>query len=200
MTLRGAALRAGPRYSFLEMVQQPDDLPDDRALARQAQTGSRAAFDELVRRYQKKVYRIAFGILRSTHDADDAVQDVFIRAFRYLPSFDLSRSFEGWLMGIAMNQARTLRSRRRSPAGGDTARIAMVGKPPADSETHVAVLQALSGLPEKQREAMLLSLNTDLTTLEIGEILGCSRGAAGVHLHRARAALRKALDFVKDKP
>ena len=177
------------------MLQQPPDLPDDQALARQAQSGSRAAFDELVRRYQKKVYRLAFGILRSPHDADDAVQEVFIRAFRYLPSFDLARSFEGWIMGIAVNQARTLRSRRRSPSG-DTARIAAPGRPASDSETHLAALQAISALPEKQREAMLLCLNTDLTTQEIGEILGCSRGAAGVHLHRARAALRKALGRV----
>ena len=174
------------------MLQPPAELPDDRALARQAQTGSRPSFDELVRRYQKKVYRIAFGILRSTHDADDAVQEVFIRAYRYLPSFDLGRSFESWLMGIAMNQARTLRSRRRTPSG-DTARLTTVDKAAPDVEAHAAVLQAISALPEKQREAMLLYLNTELTTQDIGEILGCSRGAAGVHLHRARAALRKAL-------
>ena len=192
MTTRVAALRAGARYSSFEMLQQPSELPDDAALARQAQGGSRAAFDELVRRFQKKVYRVAFGILRSPHDADDAVQEVFIRAFRYLPSFDLARSFEGWIMGIALNQARTLRSRRRSPSG-ETARIAAPGKAAPDSETRLAALQAIAALPEKQREAMLLSLNTDLTTQEIGEILGCSRGAAGVHLHRARAALRKAL-------
>jgi RNA polymerase sigma-70 factor (ECF subfamily) len=174
------------------MLQPPAELPDDRALARQARTGSRPSFDELVRRYQKKVYRIAFGILRSTHDADDAVQEVFLRAYRYLPSFDLGRSFESWLMGIAMNQARTLRSRRRTPSG-DTARLTTVDKAAPDAESQAAVLQAISALPEKQREAMLLYLNTELTTLEIGEILGCSRGAAGVHLHRARAALRKAL-------
>jgi len=191
MTSRVAVLRAGPRYSYLRM-QQPVELPDDSALARQAQTGNRAAFDELVRRYQRKVHRIAFGILRSTHDADDAVQEVFIRAYRYLPSFDPARSFEGWLMGIAMNQARNLRSRRRTPTG-DTARVPAAGRPAPDSETHQAVFQALAALPDKQREAMLLHLNTELTTREIGDILGCSRGAAGVHLHRARAALRKAL-------
>jgi RNA polymerase sigma-70 factor, ECF subfamily len=182
-------MRAPSRYSYDDMLASQDD---DRTLARQAQTGQRAAFDELVRRYQKKVYRLAFGILRSTHDADDAVQEVFIRAYRYLPSLDLTRSFEGWHLGIAMNQSRTLRSRRRT-ATGDTARIPVPEKPARDGETHAAALQAVAALPEKQREAMLLHLNTDLTTQEIGEILGCSKGAAGVHLHRARAALRKAL-------
>lgn len=186
MTARLAPMRASARYSYEDMLE------DDSTLAREARSGDRAAFDELVRRYQKKVYRIAFGILRSTHDADDAVQDVFIRAYRYLPSLDLRRSFEGWLMGIAMNQARTLRSRRRVSAG-EPARLAAAEKPAGDAEMHGAALQAVSALPEKQREAMLLYLNTELTTQEIGEILGCSKGAAGVHLHRARAALRKAL-------
>lgn len=175
------------------MLQPPAEPADDRAVARQAQSGNRSAFDELVRRYQKKVYRIAFGILRSSHDADDAVQEVFLRAYRYLPSFDPSRSFEGWIMSIAMNQARSLRGRRRG-ASGEAARLAPAGKPAtADPEMQTAVLQAVSALPDQQREAMLLHLNTELTTQEIGEILGCSRGAAGVHLHRARAALRKAL-------
>lgn len=181
-------MRPPSRYSYQEMPVTQDDM----TLAREVRSGNRVAFDELVRRYQKKVYRIAFGILRSTHDADDTVQDVFIRAYRYLPSLDLTRSFEGWLMGIAMNQARTLRSRRRVPTG-DTARIPVVDKPARDSEMQTAALQAVSALPDKQREAMLLHLNTDLTTQEIGEILGCSKGAAGVHLHRARAALRKSL-------
>ncbi len=174
------------------MLQRPSETPDDRAIARQAQSGSHAAFDDLVQRYQKKVYAVAFGILRSSHDAEDAVQEVFIRAYRYLPSFDLNRSFEGWLMGIAINQARTLRSRRRAPSGTPTGPAAP-GPSAPDAEMHSAILQAVSALPEKQREAMLLSLNTDLSTVEIGEILGCTKGAAGVHLHRARAALRKAL-------
>jgi RNA polymerase sigma-70 factor (ECF subfamily) len=174
------------------MLQPPSEPADDRETARLAQSGNRAAFDDLVQRYQKQVYRIAFGILRSTHDAEDAVQEVFIRAYRFLPSFDLERSFEGWLMGIALNQSRSLRSRRRAPSG-DTGRVPVPGRAPQDGEMQAAVLQAISALPEKQREAMLLSLNTELTTQEIGELLGCSKGAAGVHLHRARAALRKTL-------
>jgi RNA polymerase sigma-70 factor (ECF subfamily) len=184
-----APIRARSRYSYEEMLLSHEE---DSGLAREARSGNRAAFDELVRRYQKKVYRIAFGILRSSHDADDAVQDIFIRAYRYLPSLDLGRSFEGWLMGIAMNQARTMRSRRRT-ATSETSQVAAAEKPARDVEMHAAALQAVSALPEKQREAMLLHLNTELTTQEIGEILGCSKGAAGVHLHRARAALRKAL-------
>lgn len=189
MMPRAAPVRAGSRYSYEDMLP-PDDDP---TLASRALAGERDAFDELVRRYQKKVHRIAVGILRSSHDADDAVQEVFIRAYRYLRSYDPERSFEGWLMGIAMNQARAMRSRRRSATSTLEATPVAPGKPSPDSEMHAAALQAVSALPEKQREAMLLYLNTELTTQEIGDLLGCSKGAAGVHLHRARAALRKAL-------
>src|SRR5262245_51221986 len=149
MTPRVAALHVSWGYSYDDMLASADD---DRSLARQAQAGAGAAFDELVRRYQRKVYRVAFGILRSTHDADDAVQEAFIRAYRYLPSLDPARSFEGWLMGIAVNQARTLRSRRRVVTG-DTARVVVSDKAPQDGETHTAALQAVAALPEKQREA-----------------------------------------------
>jgi RNA polymerase sigma-70 factor (ECF subfamily) len=175
--------------------------PDDRALVRQALAGERAAFDALVRRHQKKVFRIAFGILRSSHDAEDAVQEVFFRAYRYLRSYDPGKSFEGWLMAISLNQARELRHRRRAPASPvDPASEAVleapqrsVGKAAQDREMKAAALQAVCSLPERQREAMLLYLNTDLTTEEIGENLGCSRGAAGAHLSRARATLRRVL-------
>jgi RNA polymerase sigma-70 factor (ECF subfamily) len=171
-----------------------ESAPDDVALARRTLAGDRAAFDDLVRRHQKSVYGIAYGILRSASDAEDAAQDVFLRAFRYLPSFDPSRSFEGWLMAIAVNQARGLRSSRR----GETARVDptsfAAGRPPeGNPELREAALRAIDGLPERQRDAMLLFLNSELTLDQIGDALGCSKGTVGAHLHRARAALKKAL-------
>ena len=184
------------------MSESPED---PRSLVRQVLAGERDAFDRLVLQYQKKVYRVAFGVLRSVHDAEDAVQEIFLRTYRYLYSYDPGRSFEGWLMGIALKHSRTFLSRRRSGAvtldpardsileSPKNPRVATVEKSVQDREMQTAALQAVVALPEKQREALLLYLNTDLTTLEIAEILGCSRGTAGVHLHRARATLRRLL-------
>jgi len=176
------------------------DDPEDSELVRRTLAGDRRAFDALVRRHQRNVYRIAHGILRSASDAEDAVQEVFFRAFRYLPSFDPARSFEGWLMAIAVNQARGLRQGRR----GEAAPLDPTGPAYAQSaaprtedrghrEIQEAALEALAGLPDRQRDAMLLFLNSDLTLDEIGAALGCSKGTVGVHLHRARIALRRAL-------
>lgn len=177
-----------------------DRVPDDPELVRRTLAGDRAAFDALVRRYQKNVYRIAQGVLRSASDAEDAVQEVFLRVYRYLPSFDPTRSFEGWLMAIAVNQARGLRQSRRGQAAsldptGPAYAQSAAPRPsePAHREIQEAALEALAGLPDRQRDAMLLFLNTDLTLDEIGAALGCSKGTVGAHLHRARIALRRAL-------
>jgi RNA polymerase sigma-70 factor, ECF subfamily len=169
-----------------------ESAPDDSALVRRTLAGDREAFDPLIRRHQKSVYRVVYGILRSATDAEDAAQEVFLRAYRYLASFDPSRSFEGWLMAIALNQARGLRRNRRDEALTSDVRSA---DPPVDANRDLreAALQAIAGLPERQREAMLLFLNTDRTLNEIGDALGCSKGAVGAHLHRARATLRKVL-------
>ena len=169
---------------------------EDSVLVRRTLAGDREAFDPLTRRHQKSVYRIVYGILRSASDAEDAVQEVFLRAYRYLASFDLSRSFEGWLMTIAVNQARGLRrSRQETPTRSFPRADLLSAPPPAESnpDLRAAALQAVDGLPDRQRDAMLLFLNSDLTLSEIGDALGCSKGAVGAHLHRARAALRKAL-------
>ena len=171
-----------------------ESAPDDLALVRRTLVGDRGAFDPLVRRHQKSVYAVVYGILRSASDAEDAAQEVFLRAYRYLPSYDSSRSFEGWLMAIAVNQARGLRSSRRSEAARvDPTSFAAGRAPEGNPELREAALRAIDGLPERQRDAMLLFLNSELTLDQIGDALGCSKGTVGAHLHRARAALKKAL-------
>jgi RNA polymerase sigma-70 factor, ECF subfamily len=172
-----------------------ESAPDDSALVRRTLAGDREAFDPLIRRHQRSVYRVVYGILRSASDAEDATQEVFLRAYRYLPSFDPSRSFEGWLMAIALNQARGLRRERRDQATSSLVSDVRSAEPPEDAHRDLreAALRAIAGLPDRQREAMLLFLNTDRTLNEIGDALGCSKGAVGAHLHRARATLRKVL-------
>jgi RNA polymerase sigma-70 factor (ECF subfamily) len=169
-----------------------ESAADDLALVRRTLGGGREAFDALVRRHQRSVYAVVRGILRSDPDAEDATQDVFLRAFRYLPSYDPSRSFEGWLMAIAVNQARSARRTRRSEAPLDPAALPAVERP-SNPEIRDAAARAIDALPERQRDAMLLFLNTELTLDQIADALGCSKGAVGAHLHRARATLKKAL-------
>ena len=168
---------------------------DDLALVRRTLAGDRGAFDSLVRRHQRCVGRVVFGILRSASDAEDAAQEVFLRAYRYLPSFDPSRPFEGWLMAIAVNQARGLLRRRRRDEAAPIDPAVLGVAPPAEApaEVRAAALQALDTLPARQREAMLLFLNTELSLEGIGEALGCSKATVVVHLHRARESLRRIL-------
>ena len=121
-----------------------ESAPDDLALVRRTLAGDREAFDPLVRRHQKSVYAVVYGILRSASDAEDAAQDVFLRAYRYLPSYDSSRSFEGWLMAIAVNQARGLRSSRRTEAARVDPTSFAAGRVPATSLAFPLRMQSMS--------------------------------------------------------
>ena len=97
-------------------------------------------------------------------------------------------------MAIALNQARGLRRTRRDEAASvDPTSFAAESAPEGNPDLREAALRAIAGLPDRQRDAMLLFLNTDRTLNEIADVLGCSKGAVGAHLHRARAALRRAL-------
>ena len=98
-------------------------------------------------------------------------------------------------MAIALNQARGLRRDRRDQATSSLVSDVRGAERAEDANRDLreAALRAIAGLPDRQREAMLLFLNTDRTLNEIGDALGCSKGAVGAHLHRARATLRKVL-------
>jgi len=89
---------------------------DEAALVRCAQTGDAKAFAEIVRRYQRAIYRLAYGLTRSSSDADDLAQETFLRAYQALGRFRVGEPMYPWLARIATNQAFSLfRSRRRKP-------------------------------------------------------------------------------------
>src|SRR2546427_12416500 len=96
----------------------PNKAPADEAeLVRAAQAGDPRAFAEIVRRYQRAIYRVAYGFTRAATDADDLAQETFVRAYQAIGRFRVGEPLYPWLARIASNQALSLlRSRRRKPA------------------------------------------------------------------------------------
>ncbi|MEO0108420.1 MAG: sigma-70 family RNA polymerase sigma factor, partial [candidate division WOR-3 bacterium] len=89
---------------------------EDSELVRKAKHGDESSFDELVRRYQQRVYAIAFRLVRNSEDAREVAQDVFVKVYRSLPGFRERSTFYTWLYRIAVNQALSLlRKYRRQP-------------------------------------------------------------------------------------
>src|SRR5215471_2951568 len=163
--------------------------PDSEALARAARGGDLDAFEGLVRRYQRRVYALAYQHLRDPDEAQDLAQEVFVRLYRNLDRYDPARPFEPWFWRLAVNVAASYRRRRRTVAELPDVAAAEV---PGREET-MPLERALADLSEDLRLPVLLHYYLDLPLDEIAGAMGLSLSAVKSRLHRARAILRRLL-------
>jgi RNA polymerase sigma-70 factor (ECF subfamily) len=184
----------------MNSVWQTDaDATDDHELVRACVAGDRAAFDALVRRHQRQVYRLCYRFVGNHEDAAELAQDAFVRAYRALPKFEQSSRFSTWLHRIAVNvclNRLAVKTPKHEPLH-DTHRTA--SEEPADqtmlrTERAARVRRAIARLPAKQRATLILRAYHDLPHDEIAKILGNSVGAAKANLFHALANLKKLLD------
>ncbi|HJR62827.1 MAG TPA: sigma-70 family RNA polymerase sigma factor [Gemmatimonadaceae bacterium] len=168
----------------------------ERELIRSAQRGSHDAFAELVRLHQRRAYAVARAITVTHEDAEDAVQDAFLHAYRALDRFRPEQPFGAWLHRIVANAALDLGRRRRvRDADSLPDSVALPFRDPAESdELRRRLIAGLGDLTARQRSVIVLHDVEGFTHAEIGEMLGMPEGTARSDLHHARAALRRALD------
>lgn len=178
-----------------------DQPADELALARSAQAGDQVAFATLVRRYSGAVFNQAYRMLDDSHEAEDAVQEVFLRAYRRLDSYDPERRFLTWLLSISSNYCiDRLRRRRGSRLDLDEVAPWLASSEPGPEslalrgEDRLAVQRALQRLPETYRGVTVLRYWHDLSYLEIAEAMGLSEATVKTRLHRARKMLAEALE------
>ena len=166
-------------------------------------------FDEIVRQYQRRVYRVLFLLLRDSDAADTLTQECFVRAYQKRSSFRGESRIDTWLLRIAVNLARDhARNRRagfwrRMIGLGDAAaadRPIQFADPQASPERALlarreleAVWAAAAGLSPQQRAIFLLRFGEELSLQEISEVLGLKIGSVKAHLFRATATVRKKL-------
>jgi RNA polymerase sigma-70 factor, ECF subfamily len=165
-----------------------ESSPD--ALARGARRGDLDAFEGLVRRYQRRVYALAYQHLRDPHEAQDLAQEVFVRLYRNLHRYDPARPFEPWFWRLAVNVASSYR--RRRPAAPAELRDVTAGAA-AGREERMPLERALADLSEDLRLPILLHYYLDLPLDQIADAMGLSLSAVKSRLHRARAILRRVL-------
>ncbi len=178
----------------------------DEELVRIAQGGDTRAFDELVRRYRDRVYRLCTKILRHEDDAAEALQDAFLSAYRGLRSFKVESTFSTWLYRIATNAGlMKIRKRRANhfsleQAGSDEdgpLQLPDWSAQPADElltrETREVMQEGVQRLSEELRAVFVLRDMEGLSNAEVAEVLGLTVAAVKSRLHRARLALRDRL-------
>lgn len=174
----------------IDEITRPDSLD---STIRAAQAGDDAAFEELMVLTERRVAQIAWAILGDAEDVKDAVQETFLRLYRFLGRYDANRDFAGWLARITVNVCRdSLRRRKRvfEPLADFES-----SDPPADEElihrNDLALLRrAVDALPPKERLAVILREVEGMRTEEVAHVLGSTVTTVRVQISRARAKLR----------
>jgi RNA polymerase sigma-70 factor (ECF subfamily) len=167
----------------------------DPALIARAVHGDRQAFAELVERLHPRALRFARRMLGDDHDAEDAVQEAFVRVWQALPRFRVGAPFEPWFFKVLGNRCRTALDRRRRTMTDplddvDGALVAEAGVPDDRLE---AVQRLLATLPAEQREAFLLHHVEGFSYEEIAQVTGAGLSALRMRVKRAVDTLRERL-------
>lgn len=176
------------------MPDATDDI-DEQMLIAAIQAGNRDAFAPLVRRHQRRALAVCRAILDTREDAEDAVQDGFLNAFRAIDRFRAGDPFGAWLHRIMVNASRDLRRRRAArPSEQLTDTLPTRAYEPADVISTNDLLRAsIADLPDRQRAVLVLHDVEGFLHAEIGEMLDIPVGTARSDLHAARRKLRIAL-------
>ncbi len=184
---------------------------DERHLVERARRGDRTAFRAIVEVHQERVYRLALGLTRNEHDAEDVVQEVFLRAYRSLDAFRGDARLSTWLYRITVNTAHAA-ARRRSVRATDPLTTddgielpVAEGRPAANPERALesraagaAIRAAVSRLSEAERTVFVLRHEADLPLAEIARATGRAGGTVRNLLFRALRKLRRELAVYAD--
>lgn len=176
-------------------------LQPDNELVKQATEGQTEAFSILVERYRQKVFQTCMGFLHNTDDAEDLTQDIFVKAWHALKSFDGRSSFSTWLYRIAVNKGinQTRENKLKSFTGlndeaaksnysNENAQNSMVRQ-----EQKAQIKRAINKLKSNQKKAFILFYYQELSMNEVAEVLKMSQKAAESLVFRARKNLQKFL-------
>ncbi len=194
----------------IQKVNEPAPLTEELVLVNAAKAGDVGAFEELVRRYDRNVFRIAQHITQNREDAEDVVQDAFLKAYENLPQFQMQSKFYTWLVRIAVNEA-LMKLRRRRPERmvsldeevrteeDSMPREIADWSPNPEQQYNQAELKdilgkTIQGLPPSFRTVFVLRDVEGLSTEETAEALSLSIPAVKSRLLRARLQLRERLN------
>jgi RNA polymerase sigma-70 factor (ECF subfamily) len=187
-------------------LREPANGPSDRELIDLTLAGDGAAYGLLVERYQRKIYRVAFAILRNDAEADIATQDAFVQAYMHLGAFEGRANFDTWVTRIAINRSRdSLRRRKfvnlfaRSEDDNGDRLIEPVDERP-DPEREImasqirgAIENAIRKLSAQQKIIFRLRHYEDYSLEEIAKLLNLQAGTVRAHLFRAIRKIRTEL-------
>ena len=186
------------------MPETDPQTATDEELVRACVDGDRGAFDTLVLRHQRQIYRLCYRFVGNHEDATELAQDAFVRAYRGLARFERTARFTTWIHRIAVNVCLNRLALKRPPVEP----LYEVDKVRGDSEgaddtmlraeRAVRVRAAIAKLPKKQRATLVLRAYQEMPHAEIAALLGSSVGAVKANFFHALANLKKLLEEDKE--
>ena len=181
-------------------------MTSDEELVARSRGGDLDSFNQLVLRWERPIYALAYRVIGREEDARDVAQETFLRAFRALSGFKGQAKFSSWLYRITLNLCRDwIRRERRTPVaqtpeGVDIIELAGEAAPSESIEDLVsrkelgrAVAKAMSVLPDEQRTAIILKEYHGLTFQEIADLLDCPLSTVKTRLYQGLTVLRRQL-------
>lgn len=174
-------------------------VTDEPDLVAACLAGSESAYAEFVRRFESPVYGTCLRMLRDRHEAEDAAQEIFVRAIRGLKGWDRSRPLRPWVLTIAANLCRTYLARRKRTAVGSELPEHLPDRRPDESDANElrdALNEGIAGLREDYRQVFILYHERGLSYEEMSELTAKPIGTLKTWLHRARGQM---LDFLKER-
>lgn len=179
----------------------------DEDLVTRSRGGDLDSFNQLILRWERPIYALAYRVIGREEDARDVCQETFLRAFRALPGFKGQAKFSSWVYRIALNLCRDwMRRQRRAPTvqipeGVDPEELATVAGPAESIEDLVSrrelgtiVAEAMALLPEEQRTAIILKEYHGMTFQEIAELQGCPLSTVKTRVYQGLSVLRRHLE------
>jgi RNA polymerase sigma-70 factor (ECF subfamily) len=178
----------------------------DEELVARSRTGDAESFNELISRWERPIYALAYRVIGREEDARDVTQETFLRAFRGLAAFKGQAKFSSWLYRIALNLCRDwIRRKKRSPMAtlpedieledlaSDTGPTETVEDLVSRRELSELVEAAMARLPEEQRTAIILKEYHGMTFQEIADLQGCPLSTVKTRLYQGLSVLRREL-------
>lgn len=174
----------------------------DQFLIKSILNGNKNLFALLMKFYKQKVYSLGMSFFKNEHDTEDFVQDVFIKAYTKLDTFQNKSLFSTWLLRIAYTTALNSVNRRKEYLPiTDEKNIVAVEETPEEKElrkiTQLAIREAISELPEKYAVCLDMYFSYDIPYAEISEITGFPLNTIKSHIFRAKQILKKKLEDIK---
>jgi len=173
---------------------------EDAELVRRIRAGETALFELVMRRYNQRLFRVLRALLRDETEAEDVLQDAYVRAYAHLGQLEQPERLASWLTHIAVHEAKARLRRRNRFVEAKEGPLRAVPSPSSDPEQEAlgkqlqgVLISAIDELPVGYRTVFVLREVEGMSTAEVGDSLGLSDQAVKMRLHRARAMLREVI-------